>query len=166
MKNPSRSLVWIEWIAITAISAALAIAIWGYEWLSATAFTQERALPVIIGLSSLYASLLGFIIAIVIFLLGLVETKNFKALRASRSYAELWAIFKGAMLACATTSAIGVAAVFLIWFDQLPSVMVWLFASSSAWLFFRIGRIVWVLHLIIEAEIAQGERSRKKLIGS
>ena len=121
------------------------------------------SLDAVVGVSSLCVSLLGFIVAIVIFLLGSVEAKAFEILRASRPYREFWTAFKGAMIACAVSSAIGMLSIFALWLKLYSAVLLWLLLSSLVWLMLRVARIMWILHLIIDAEVARGAGTRRKL---
>lgn len=150
---------------IFLVITALAIGIWIF-WLEAipqAALRYETAISIVGTIASLCASLLGFIIAAIIFLLGLAEAQAFKIIRASKSYGDLWALFKGAMLSCSVTLAIAMISILSIWFGHMPQILVWALLSSSTWLLLRIARISWVLHLIIDAEVQRGVSTRKKI---
>ena len=163
MNLPRIGFVAIERISLASAIAGLGVWIYWYDGLPRGALDIGNALPAISALTSLCASLLGFMIAVIVFLLGLVEAEAFKIIRASTSYKDLWTIFKGAMISCSAASAIGLVAIIFIWFGTLPALLIWAFISSLAWLSLRIARIAWILNLIIDSEISRGKGMRKKI---
>ena len=125
--------------------------------------SQPHQMAVLSALLGFCSTLLGFVIAVVAFLFGLVEKPAFRILRASRAYREHWAIFRGALRACAAASLISLVA--LVWGGS-QGLPVWLFVAlfgSVGWLLVRMGRVVWVLEKMMDAEIRLGANSRSSI---
>lgn len=153
----------IEKIVLFCLLGGLAAWIFHFEGLSLYEISPKEALPFVSGLSSIAAALLGFLIAIVIFLLGLVEGPTFKILRASNQYVNLWSIFKSSMISCGLSSLLGLYLMIAMWGGETSIFIVWLFLSSLIWLAMTVAKIVWVINKIIDGEIAQGAKSRRKV---
>lgn len=163
MKFWKRNFLLVERLALTLAGAILAIWMLWLDKIPDQVLSSEKALPIISGLAALFSAMLGFLLAIIVFLLGLVEAKNFKILRASSAYEDLWAIFKGATYASAFSSAVGILLILTIWFGSIPKFVVWVFLCSIAWLVLRIFRVLWVLREIIDGEVSQGAKLRRKI---
>lgn len=131
--------------------------------LPADPLKAQNATTVIILVASLFGSLLGFTLATVIFLLGIVENENFAVLRASTSYPLLWGEFKSALISCGLTTLVSVTWLFAIWFSSFANWMITVLVTLAVWSSIRIGRVIWVLCKVIDAEVLTGERTRKRV---
>jgi hypothetical protein len=153
----------LERVALTAIAILVYVWIFKFDGIPHSSLQPDDALPIVAAISSLASSLLGFILAVTVFLLGLSSTKSFAILRASTSYPEFWSVFKGGILSSATCAMIGIISIAMIWLQQYPPVLAWLLLWSTVWLGIKVARIIWVLHMVINAEVSQGQNSRKKI---
>jgi len=103
-------------------------------------------------LTTLFGTLLGFIITAVSVVLGFAVSEKLAFVRESRHYKDLWAVFKSTIriLALAT----GFALIGLI-FDKDNQPMNFLLYCNVFWILlsvFRLGRCIWVLENIISLE--------------
>lgn len=150
-----------EGTLVVAVSAAFAA--WLYFGAGATFFSLERSsdnLAVAAALVSLFGTLLGFIIAAITFLFGIVDKEAFKILRASFSYRDHWRIFKSCLNACALATLLSVVALVCFWIKVLPLVVLVVAFAAVILSVARIGRVVWVIGHMIDAEVRLGNETR------
>lgn len=153
-------LLWIEGTAPLILVVVLIGWAYFFDGREAIQASQPNQIAILSALLGFCSTLLGFVIAVVTFLFGLVEKPAFRILRASRAYSEHWAIFRGALRACAAASLVSLVA--LVWGGS-QSLPVWLIVAlvgSVGWLLVRMGRVVWVLEKMMDAEIRLGANSR------
>ena len=157
-------IIWRKHFLVIEGVAAVAISLLIWRWLQRagldTLARNSDNIAVVSALAQGSASILGFMIAAITFLFGIVDREQFAILRASRSYRAHWRIFKSALTAsfCATT--IGFASLVLLMQGALPSGMVLGIIATGLWMAIRLWRVVWALLNMIDGEIAAGWKSR------
>ena len=97
--------------AAAVVIVSMYFAVWLYRYNGARLFDVERSsdnIAVAAALVALFGTLLGFIIAAITFLFGIVDKDAFRVLRSSNSYADHWGIFQGCLRACAVSTLFSV----------------------------------------------------------
>jgi hypothetical protein len=147
--------------------ASVATGIWLYGYGGAELIGNNRSdnLTVFSALLSLFGTTLGFIIAVIAFLFGLVDKKAFNILRASRSYTDHWAIFSGALNACAAATLASLCGLIAAWIEALAPWLLALVLATTIWSVGRLARVVWVIKKMIQAEVRLGIEVRSDLAG-
>lgn len=132
------------------------------------AFSTETsdAIAVMAALAGTFGTLLGFAIAVIVFLFSVIGNPAFAVLRASSSYGVQWAIFKGALYACFVAAAFSITGLCAAWCSLLSTWHEVLIVLSSAWAVLRLARVVWVVKHMIDAEVRLGAMSRKETTGA
>ena len=148
---------------VAAIGLA-AFTIWIYHEGRPVLSSLDRSsqLSVISTFLSLSGTLLGFVIAAITFLFGIIDNHAFRIVRASRSYRDHWAIFRGAMRACAVATLSSLVGVVVVSFDATPRWLEVLLFAAILWMTIRLARVVWVIEKMIEAEVRLGANTREE----
>lgn len=107
-----------------------------------------------------FAGILGFMIAAITFLFGIVDRERFAVLRASKSYAAHWQIFKSALIAAFFATCIGFASLVLIMSGVVPGWMLLGLIGTCLWMGVRLWRVVWAVLNMIDGEVAAGWKTR------
>jgi len=147
--------------------ASVAAGVWIQRYGGAALIGSDRSnsLTVLAALLSLFGTMLGFIMAVIAFLFALVEKKSFTILRASRSYADHWSIFSGALSACAVATLASLCSLIAAWIDALPPWLLTLLFATTLWSVGRLARVVWVIKKMIQAEVRLGRDLRPEIGG-
>lgn len=147
----------------TVILMTVFFAVWLYLRDGAKVFIHvgmADSLTVASALMGVFGSLLGFILASITFLFGIVDRESFRVLRASHSYPDHWAIFASALRACAFASLTSLCGLIAVWLGSLPLWLLVAMFATIAWSIARVARVVWVLQKMIEAEVRIGRSTR------
>lgn len=112
-------------------------------------------------IAGMCAGLLGFLIAVVTFLLSMADNKNWAVFRLSNSYRIHWGIFKHAMVACFVSTLLSAAALLCLVYAAVPAFLTVTLAAALLWLAFRLCRVLWAIGMIIDAEVAFASNMRK-----
>lgn len=130
-------------------------------------FISDHAnyVAVLSALAGFFGTMLGFVIAVIIFLFGMAEVPAFAILRASRSYKSHWSIFKGALYSCFLATCLCVAALIAVWLSLTTMALNIAIISASVWVFIRLVLVVWVMKQMIDAEVRIGSQNRPSLLG-
>jgi hypothetical protein len=116
--------------------------------------------------ASLAGSLLGFVLATVSIVIGLVSSPRLRVVRESPHYGTLWKVFTSATRFFALATCILLGALI---FDEEPAMgksvhLWWLYActflvvASSL----RLGRCIWVLEQVVSIIQSEGGRDRQQ----
>ena len=112
-------------------------------------------------LISLHGALLGFVIATVAIVIGLVGHERLAVLQASVQYETLWRVFTS------SARALGVAAgcaLLGLLFDRDTHSSEWVFFTvmgTSILAFLRLWRCIWALEAIISIVVAKSQEDRR-----
>src|SRR5262249_18332911 len=153
-----------EGTVVAALTAAFAV--WIYLYGGKQFFDPERPsdnIAVAAALIGLFGTLLGFIIAAITFLFGIVDKDAFRILRGSVSYADHWSIFKGCLRSCALTTFVALTVLLCFWVKVVPFGLLVLAFGATGLSIVRIGRVVWVIQHMINAEVRMGNATRQNL---
>ena len=156
-----RNFLRLEGCLVAALT--IGFAAWQLHFSGDRGFLIERNSDNIAILSAMaqgFAGLLGFIIAAITFLFGLVDRPEFKLLRISKFYDHHWGIFKGALCASASSTLASLVSLVTLSRGPLPSLVLIILVGSSGWLIVRMARVVWALVQMINSEIAIGCKMR------
>jgi hypothetical protein len=117
--------------------------------------------PLYGALISLHGALLGFVIATVAIVIGLVGHERLAVLQASAQYETLWRVFTS------SARALGVAAgcaLLGLLFDRDSHPSGWVFyavVGTSVLAFFRLWRCIWALEAIISIVVAKSQENKR-----
>lgn len=108
-------------------------------------------------LASIFASLLGFIIAAVTIVLGHAQSPKLAVVRDSRWWSHLWTAFTSCMWILAAATLVALAGLTLSPPTTEPpsAALVSLLVGTSATVLLRVGRAVWVLEKVVETVSAR-----------
>ncbi len=146
------------------VAWASALAIWWWlHWAGIdTLVRNSDNIAIVSAFAQSYASILGFMVAAITFLFGIVDRERFAVLRASKSYAVHWQIFKGALTAAFCATSIGFGSLVLMLSGTVPGWMLLGLIGTGLWTGVRLGRVVWALLNMINGEVAAGWKSRSQ----
>jgi hypothetical protein len=118
------------------------------------------------GLAGFFGTMLGFVIAIVTFLLSVADNTAFVTLRASLSYSKHWAIFVGALYSCFAATSLAVSGLLVSCVGLFTSVHAIIIFAVSLWGLLRLALVLWVISKMVQGEIRIGHRSRNRLLSA
>jgi hypothetical protein len=148
---------------LVVVAASVSFTAWLYFYAGTSLVGADRSLEMSLASSlvSVFGTMLGFVIAAVTFLFGLVDKEPFRVVRASHSYSDHWAIFRSAMRACAAATLASLVGAITVWIGKPPLWIVALVFATTLWLIARVARVLWVIEQMIKAEIRVGANTRE-----
>lgn len=123
---------------------------------------SDSGITLISSLVGLLGALLGFEIAAVTFLFGLVDKPAFQVLRQSHSYNQFWDIFRSTLRSTGASTLISITCLFLLYADRLPIWAAVALIFSVLWTAVRLARSIWSIENLIAAEVLVGKRQREE----
>jgi uncharacterized BrkB/YihY/UPF0761 family membrane protein len=102
-------------------------------------------------LTSVLATLLGFVLAVAAIVLSYVGAERFTLLRESKHYPQLWQTFTSAIRVLCLATVVSVVSLIL---ERKPpqdmGILMALCVFTSVWAALRVARTVWALESIIQ----------------
>lgn len=138
---------------VVALAVTAAFVVWAEYWGGHATFRdllQDRRATVYGTFAAIAGSLLGFVLATVSIVLGMVETRRMKRVRESATYPTLWRVFTSSIKWLGfTTCALLVGLIFDRDGAPVPALL-YLAAFSVILSLLRLWSCIWVLEQIIK----------------